>query len=46
MKLITSVVSRGLKSMENKNLIVQVSESDFDDKVIEKSENTAQNHEK
>ena len=32
------MVSRGLKSMENKNLIVQVSESDFVDKVIEKSE--------
>ena len=32
------MVSRSLKSMENKNLIVQVSESDFVDKVIEKSE--------
>ena len=32
------MVSREFKSMENKNLIFQVSESDFVDKVIEKSE--------
>ena len=32
------MVSRNVKSMENKNLIVQVGESDFVDKVIEKSE--------